>query len=90
MELPAAPSSVSMAQLPEIYGHSRKVYALEYNCNGTLLASGSNDKTIRVWFVEGVRLLFRRIAMSERNGRLNWDMMCIALFLRIHTEPRSK
>uniref|UniRef100_K3WJS8 Uncharacterized protein n=1 Tax=Globisporangium ultimum (strain ATCC 200006 / CBS 805.95 / DAOM BR144) TaxID=431595 RepID=K3WJS8_GLOUD len=49
----AIATSVTTTQLPEIYGHSRKVYALEYNCNGTLLASGSNDKTIRVWFVEG-------------------------------------
>ncbi|TMW63111.1 hypothetical protein Poli38472_002052 [Pythium oligandrum] len=48
---------VAYTQLREIYGHSRKVYALEFNCNGSLLASGSNDKTIRVWpttpFYEG-------------------------------------
>lgn len=55
---PVAPScTATMVQLPEMYGHSRKVYALEYNANGTLLASGSNDKTIRIWFVDSVRAL---------------------------------
>lgn len=48
-------AAVTATQLPEIYGHSRKVYALEYNSTGTLLASGSNDKTIRIWFVDSVR-----------------------------------
>ncbi|CCI39644.1 unnamed protein product [Albugo candida] len=42
-------SSVTQNQLPELYGHSRKVYALEYNADGSMLASGSSDKTVRVW-----------------------------------------
>lgn len=41
--------TVAFAQLPEIYGHSNPVFALEFNCNGSLFASGSKDKTIRVW-----------------------------------------
>ncbi|RLN14325.1 hypothetical protein BBJ28_00012117 [Nothophytophthora sp. Chile5] len=36
-------------QLPELYGHSRKVLALGFNCDGSLMASGSNDRTIRIW-----------------------------------------
>lgn len=56
MELATVPPpAVTATQLPEIYGHSRKVYALEYNSTGALLASGSNDKTIRIWFVDSVR-----------------------------------
>lgn len=57
MEPPTTSTSaaVTMTQLPEMYGHSRKVYALEYNSNGSLLASGSNDRTIRIWFVDSVR-----------------------------------
>lgn len=43
--------SVACTPLPEIYGHSRKVYALEFNSNGTFLASGSNDRSIRVWSI---------------------------------------
>ncbi|RLN98644.1 hypothetical protein BBJ28_00020832 [Nothophytophthora sp. Chile5] len=39
----------SYVQLPELYGHSRKVLALGFNCDGTLMASGSNDRTIRIW-----------------------------------------
>lgn len=42
---------VAYSPLPEIYGHSRKVYALEFNANGTFLASGSNDRSIRVWSI---------------------------------------
>ncbi|DBA03436.1 TPA: hypothetical protein N0F65_002844 [Lagenidium giganteum] len=45
----AGAAAVPFTQLPEIYGHSRRVYALEFNSNGSLLASGSNDKTIRIW-----------------------------------------
>lgn len=36
-------------QLPELDGHSRKVYALAFNCDGTMLASGSLDRSIRIW-----------------------------------------
>jgi WD40 repeat protein len=51
----AAANTVVYSQLPEIYGHARKVYALEFNGNGSLLASGCSDKTIRIWPVNAVR-----------------------------------
>ena len=49
MALRTARSQVAHVQLPELSGHSRKVYALGFNCNGSMLASGSNDRSIRIW-----------------------------------------
>ena len=46
---------LSFSYLPELYGHSRKVYALGFNPTGSLLASGSVDKTIRLWAIETVK-----------------------------------
>lgn len=35
----------------ELTGHKKRVYTLDWNCNGTRLASGSVDNTIRVYFI---------------------------------------
>ena len=43
-------------QLPELSGHSRKAYALGFNCDGSMLASGSNDRSIRIWNPASVRV----------------------------------
>ncbi|GMF49270.1 unnamed protein product [Phytophthora fragariaefolia] len=45
----AARGKAAYVQLPELDGHSRKVYALGFNCDGSMLASGSNDRSIRIW-----------------------------------------
>ncbi|KAJ0411688.1 hypothetical protein ATCC90586_002072 [Pythium insidiosum] len=72
-------SQVEFAQLPEVYGHSRKVYALEFNSTGSLLASGSNDKTIRIWPVSSFYDGQEKEQPSELRGHsdsihsLAWD-----------------
>ncbi|KAJ0408360.1 hypothetical protein P43SY_003086 [Pythium insidiosum] len=72
-------SQVEFAQLPEVYGHSRKVYALEFNSTGSLLASGSNDKTIRIWPVSSFYEGQEKEQPSELRGHsdsihsLAWD-----------------
>ena len=43
-------------QLQELGGHSRKAYALGFNCDGSMLASGSNDRSIRIWNRTTVRV----------------------------------
>ncbi len=43
---------MGMNELPELAGHSRKVYALGWNACGTRLASGSTDKSIRLWDID--------------------------------------
>ncbi|KAE9043617.1 hypothetical protein PR003_g3401 [Phytophthora rubi] len=48
-ESAARGKSGAYVQLPELDGHSRKVYALGFNCDGSMLASGSNDRSIRIW-----------------------------------------
>ena len=35
----------------ELVGHKKRVYTLDWNCNGTKLASGTVDYTIRVYYV---------------------------------------
>lgn len=57
----AAQAAAAFTQLPELYGHSHSVYALEFNCDGSLLASGSKDKTIRIWPHGSVRPSFLAI-----------------------------
>ncbi|GLD93276.1 hypothetical protein PINS_up001868 [Pythium insidiosum] len=75
----ANPSQVAFTQLAEIYGHSRKVYALEFNSTGSLLASGSNDKTIRIWPVNSFYDGQEKEQPSELRGHsdsihsLAWD-----------------
>jgi WD40 repeat protein len=51
---PNVSEKLTFSQLPELYGHSRKVYALAFNKDGSYLASGCVDKSIRVWSIEKV------------------------------------
>lgn len=62
-------------QLPELYGHSRKVYTLEFNCDGSMLASGSNDRSIRVWDPSSDRELMELRGHSDTVNALAWDPM---------------
>ncbi len=43
-----------LVYLPDLPGHSRQAYALEWNGSGSILASGSGDKSLRLWNVETV------------------------------------
>jgi hypothetical protein len=36
----------------ELRGHNSKVHSVAWNSNGKMLASGSTDRTARVWFIE--------------------------------------
>ncbi|CEG40646.1 WD40 repeat protein [Plasmopara halstedii] len=65
--------SVAYVQLPELDGHSRKVYALEFNCNGSMLASGSNDRSIRIWDPAAERELIDLRGHSDSIMSLAWD-----------------
>ncbi|UIZ20897.1 hypothetical protein KXD40_001312 [Peronospora effusa] len=64
---------VAHVQLPELSGHSRKVYALGFNCNGSMLASGSNDRSIRIWNPVTERELMELRGHSESILSLMWD-----------------
>uniref|UniRef100_M4B9B4 Anaphase-promoting complex subunit 4-like WD40 domain-containing protein n=1 Tax=Hyaloperonospora arabidopsidis (strain Emoy2) TaxID=559515 RepID=M4B9B4_HYAAE len=60
-------------QLPELSGHSRKAYALGFNCDGSMLASGSNDRSIRIWNPASERELMELRGHSEAILSLAWD-----------------
>ena len=36
----------------DLVAHRRKVYCLDWSCNGKKLATGSNDQTVRVWNID--------------------------------------
>ncbi len=36
----------------DLVAHRRKVYCLDWSCNGKKLATGSNDQSVRVWSVD--------------------------------------
>ncbi|CAI5735315.1 unnamed protein product [Peronospora destructor] len=73
MALRTVRSKVTHVQLPELSGHSRKVYALGFNCNGSMLASGSNDRSIRIWNPVTERELMELRGHSESILSLTWD-----------------
>jgi general transcriptional corepressor TUP1 len=39
-------------------GHSLDIYSLDYSCDGRFIASGSGDKTIRIWDVNHRKVIF--------------------------------
>ena len=46
---PATHEAFRGARSSELLGHSKKVHAVAWNCTGRKLASGSVDKTVRIW-----------------------------------------
>ena len=75
MGINTSPSTApTLISLPELYGHSRTVYALGWNSSGSRLASGSTDKVIRLWDV-----INEKEHVSECKGhtgsihQLDWD-----------------
>ena len=42
----------SQTEISTLTGHSSYVNSVAFNNSGTILASGSNDKTIKLWNVE--------------------------------------
>ncbi|KAF4042110.1 Anaphase-promoting complex subunit 4 WD40 domain [Phytophthora infestans] len=65
--------ATAFVQLPELDGHSRKVYALGFNCDGSMLASGSNDRSIRIWDPFTERELMELRGHSDSILSLAWD-----------------
>ncbi|KAL3668013.1 hypothetical protein V7S43_006885 [Phytophthora oleae] len=65
--------ATAYVQLPELDGHSRKVYALGFNCDGSMLASGSNDRSIRIWDPSTDRELMNLRGHSDSILSLAWD-----------------
>ncbi|CAH0476342.1 unnamed protein product [Peronospora belbahrii] len=68
-------NKVMHVQLPELSGHSRKVYALGFNCDGSMLASGSNDRSIRIWNPLTERELMEMRGHLDSILSLAWDPM---------------
>ncbi|OWZ24757.1 hypothetical protein PHMEG_000111 [Phytophthora megakarya] len=69
----ARTKTAAYMQLPELDGHSRKVYALGFNCDGSMLASGSNDRSIRIWDPVTTRELGELRGHSDSVLSLAWD-----------------
>ncbi|KAG7402334.1 THO complex subunit 3 [Phytophthora boehmeriae] len=69
----AARTKVPYVQLPELGGHSRKVFALGFNCDGSRLASGSQDRSIRIWDPSSDRELMELRGHSDGISSLAWD-----------------
>lgn len=42
-------SALLDARSHDLVGHSKKVHSVAWNCTGRKLASGSVDRTVRVW-----------------------------------------
>lgn len=57
-----------------VSGHSRSVNSLEWNSTGTMLASGSDDKTARVWAGEGgMKCAHKLEGHQDSVVQLCWD-----------------
>lgn len=59
-ELPAdaaPPLPCFVPTLRELHGHRQRINAAEFNADGTRVASGSSDGTVRVWSVAAQQLL---------------------------------
>ena len=54
---PAEPSHLALNLRQTLRGHTRNVYRTAFSPDGRMLASPSNDNTVRVWEVETGRLL---------------------------------
>jgi WD40 repeat protein len=49
-------------------GHKGPVYSLSFSGDGTILASGSNDGTVRLWDAENGQPLFRTFVRSKKDA----------------------
>ena len=50
----------------ELKGHSAPVKSIQFNCDGSLLLSASDDKTIKIWSVADKKF------SSTLKGHTNW------------------
>ncbi|KAJ3193889.1 hypothetical protein HK101_003911 [Irineochytrium annulatum] len=80
----AAPSStviklqqaLAKGTIKELRGHKEKVHTVGWNCNGERLASGSVDKTARVWNTDRISNPKDAIELKGHSGdvdQLAWD-----------------
>lgn len=62
-------------QSRDLYGHKKKVHCVAWNGNGKKLASGSVDKTARVWNFEDSRMVrdIELVGHSDGVDQLCWD-----------------
>ncbi|EQC26198.1 hypothetical protein SDRG_15935 [Saprolegnia diclina VS20] len=63
----------TVAPLSELSGHSNYTYALGWNAAGSLLASGSTDKSLRIWDPETNMLVTDCIGHGDSVNQLTWD-----------------
>ncbi|WP_433685398.1 caspase, EACC1-associated type [Nocardia sp. CA-119907] len=54
---PSAPAQLAWTTAAVLTGHTGKVYSVAFNPAGTLLATGSSDKTARLWDVTSRQLV---------------------------------
>ncbi|CAK4151658.1 unnamed protein product [Aphanomyces euteiches] len=62
----------TLVALPEISGHPKKSFALGWSQDGTWLASGSTDKTLRIWDVETTTYVEGQ-GHTDSISQLTWD-----------------
>uniref|UniRef100_A0A061S7R3 THO complex subunit 3 n=1 Tax=Tetraselmis sp. GSL018 TaxID=582737 RepID=A0A061S7R3_9CHLO len=69
----------SSYKLRELHGHREKVYCVAWSCEGNKLASGSSDKTIRIWNTDSssqgkfAKTEVELKGHSESVDTLSWD-----------------
>ena len=61
--------------IARMVGHEQKVYSVSFSTDGELLASGSTDKSVRVWLAQGSAKLY---------GGANWRALISSSYGRDH------
>ncbi|OQR92664.1 hypothetical protein THRCLA_08643 [Thraustotheca clavata] len=63
----------TLTTLPELSGHNKLAYALGWNYNGSFLASGSTDRSVRVWDADTNMLITECLGHNDSVNQLVWD-----------------
>ena len=58
----------------EYHAHKKKVHSVAWNSNGQRLASGSTDKTARVWALDDHRKVAQHSARNLRQNPCHWGI----------------
>jgi len=70
---------LQLLQVCTVTGHQDRVYAVAFSHDGKRMASGSGDKTVKVWDTvtgNNVRSHYDRVS---RTGNLQWLTACLLL-----------